>query len=111
MPPRECPGCGARRIYRSRRSDLLERLLATCGAKACRCHDCNARYIRLGRCMWRVGRVRGVSRKLGLAIIMAAAVLVLLGAVLYFGRVQGSAGELGVAPCGTKGAPGIRMTV
>ena len=67
-----------------------------------RCHDCNTRYARFGRSMVGTGDLQGVSKKLFLALTMAAALAVIMGAILWFSRVQAApAPDIGcVAPAG-----------
>jgi hypothetical protein len=60
-------------------------MLTRSGAGVCRCHDCNARYARLGSSMIRLRDVRKLSRALYFSLAMAAAVLVIVLAISWVG--------------------------
>ena len=83
-----CPNCGSGRLYRSRRRHPVERALGVFGTHIRRCHDCNKRYARFGHSMINMHDVQRVSRRLGLAIAMAAAIILLMGTILWFNRAQ-----------------------
>jgi len=83
-----CPRCGSARLYRSRRRYPLERVLTALGATMRRCHECNRRYARFGHSMMGVRDLRTVSKRLGLVLSMAAAVVVIMIAILWFSRAQ-----------------------
>lgn len=72
-------------MHRSRRRHSLESMLTRSGAGVCRCHDCNARYVRLGSSMIRLRDVRKLSRALYFSLAMAAAVLVIILAISWVG--------------------------
>lgn len=88
MTATACPHCGSARLYRSRRRYPLERVLTALGATMRRCHECNGRYARFGHSMMGVRDLRTVSRKLGLVLTMAAAVVIIMFAILWFSRAQ-----------------------
>ena len=86
-----CPQCGSGRMYRSRRRSFRERLLTSFGCAMQRCHECNRRYASFGSSMMKVEDLRRIGRKIGLALTMAAAAVILLGVVLWFSRAQAAA--------------------
>ena len=88
-----CPGCGSRRVYRSRKRGWIERLAGMVGANPQRCHECNARYLGLGGRLFRFGFLQGAAKNIFLTVTMAAAVLFILAAILYFSRAQAAAGD------------------
>jgi predicted RNA-binding Zn-ribbon protein involved in translation (DUF1610 family) len=92
MTTTACPSCGSKRIYRSRRRHLAERTLAMLGSDMRRCHECNTRYARFGRSLVQTGDLRGVSRKFYWTLTMAAAVVFIMSAILWFSRVQAAPG-------------------
>ena len=83
-----CPNCGSARVYRSRRRHAVERVLTVLGCSMRRCHDCNKRYARFGNSMLEATGLPGFSNKLRLALTMAAALMLLMGAILWFSRAQ-----------------------
>jgi hypothetical protein len=83
-----CPNCGSARLYRSRRRHPFERTLAALGATMRRCHDCNRRYASFGQSMMGVRDLWGVSRKVGLALTMAIAVVFIMAAILWFSHAR-----------------------
>ena len=83
-----CPNCGSQRIHRSRRRRPIERFMALLGATMRRCHDCNGRYAELGHSVVTTSDLSRVSRKLSLALAMAAAVVFVMVAILWLGRKQ-----------------------
>jgi len=83
-----CPNCGSARVYRARHRHLGERALTVLGCTMQRCHECNERYARFGNSMLEAASLSAVLKKLILALSMAAAVLVLMGAILWFSHAQ-----------------------
>ncbi len=83
-----CRNCGSDRVHRSRRRNGLERVLTSFGCGMQRCHECNRRYLSLGRIMVPTQKLERFARKTGLALAMAAAAVVLLAVVLWFSRTQ-----------------------
>lgn len=88
-----CPSCMSPRVYRSQRRGWMERGLSLAGATPRRCHECNARYMGIGRRLLGVSRLKRTAKKFALALAMAAAVVVILGAILYFSRSQAATGD------------------
>ena len=86
--PRVCPRCKSERIHRSHRRGVLERLLSVLGLKARRCHECNTRFVAIGKSTLYRSDVEFVLRKISLVVLSAAAVLAAVMAVLCFSRTQ-----------------------
>ena len=106
-----CPKCGGDRIYRSRRRNLIEKVLALAGAKTRRCHACDARFVQLGGSLIRVTDVRAALGRIAFAggVLIAAALV--LAVILWIDRAQsnsapesrltapGAAGQLAWRSC------------
>jgi DNA-directed RNA polymerase subunit RPC12/RpoP len=86
-----CPNCGSKRMYRSRRRNLRERAAAMLGCVMRRCHECGRRYVTFGRSMVNMQNLQRFVRRIGLALAMAAAAIFLLGVILWFSRAQSAA--------------------
>jgi hypothetical protein len=77
-----CIHCGSRRVHRSHRQGWLDRALLLAGGRTCRCHECNARFMRFGGSLLRIADVhRAVWRLLMALAMMTAAGAVLAGIV------------------------------
>jgi uncharacterized membrane protein YidH (DUF202 family) len=88
MTKTTCAQCGSARFYRSQCRHILERAAAVLGGRMCRCHDCNSRYLRLGRSMLRTTDLQRLSRRFALAAAMVVAALVVMLSILWFSRSQ-----------------------
>jgi predicted RNA-binding Zn-ribbon protein involved in translation (DUF1610 family) len=51
-----CPRCGSTRVHRSRRKNVLDRVLSLLGAQVRRCHDCRSRQAWFGWVSIRIPR-------------------------------------------------------
>jgi hypothetical protein len=82
-------------VHRSRSRHLIEWLLAESGAGVQRCHDCNARYARLGSSMIRLRDLRKLSSALCFSLAMAAAVMIIVLAISWVGHREAAAVDVG----------------
>jgi hypothetical protein len=86
--PRVCPQCGSERIYRSHRRGVVERLLALCGLKSRRCHECNVRFVSIGKSALLRNDMEAALRRVGIVFLTAIAILVIVSLVLWFSRKE-----------------------
>jgi hypothetical protein len=97
MTSKTCATCGSTRIHRSHRRNMLEKILGVMGASMSRCHQCNARFVQFGGSLLRTRDLHRVFDKTIVTMMMALAMAVVLGVILWFSRVQSTpAGDSGV---------------
>lgn len=85
---RICPKCSSPRIHRSRRRGAAEHLLALCGLKPRRCHECNARFATLGSSILFRQDVDRVLRSVSVVLLAAVAVFVVVSIVVWLSRKE-----------------------
>jgi multidrug resistance efflux pump len=72
-----------------------------------RCHECDARYVKLGDSLLRATDIKRVLRRFALAVVMVMAAVVVMLSILWFSRSQSTpssdTGRLGVTCSGTIG--------
>ena len=88
-----CPRCGAARVHRSRRRTKIERVLSVFGARFRRCHGCDLRTIQLGPLSVRVNWLERLKRHASIGVVLALATIVIVIAILWFGRLKLAASE------------------
>jgi len=85
-----CHKCGSQRVHRSRRKGALERAVALAGLRFRRCHECNTRFATLGNSVLLKSDVDGLLRKVGIAILMMVALVIVVAVVMWFSGKQAS---------------------
>jgi len=90
MAETRCLQCGSERIRRSRRHSRPERIIAILGASPQRCHECDARFVRIGSSLIRARDFRRATEIAMFAVAMAAAAILVLTVVLWFSRAPSS---------------------
>jgi hypothetical protein len=83
-----CPRCKDENVHRSRRRGPIEYLISLVGFRIRRCHACNLRFATLGDSTLLTADVRKSMRKVYLFAFMAAALVTVLGLVLWFSAKQ-----------------------
>ena len=85
-----CPKCNSQRIHRSHRKGVTEHVLRVFGLRSRRCHECSARFVALGESVILRNDVERVLRRVSLAVLAAIAVVMVVGAVVWLSRTEGS---------------------
>jgi len=94
-----CPKCGSLKVHRSRRHGVLERLVALAGLRFRRCHECNTRFATFGNSVLLKTDVDGLLRKIGIALLMMLALIIVVAIVMWFsGKQESFSGDVAV-PC------------
>jgi hypothetical protein len=78
-------------MHRSHRRTICEKALGAVGGTVRRCHNCDSRFVQIGGSLIRVKDAQRVFQKVTLALGMAAAAAVMLGAILWLTRSQPAA--------------------
>jgi hypothetical protein len=86
-----CPKCNSQRIHRSHRKGVTEHAVRVFGLRSRRCHECSARFVTLGQSAILRNDVERVLRTVSLAVLAAIAVVMVVGAVVWLSRIDGSA--------------------
>jgi hypothetical protein len=86
-----CPKCSSQRIHRSHRKGITEHVLRVFGLRSRRCHECSARFVTLGDSVVPGKEVVRILRTVSLAVLAALAVVMVVGAVVWLSRTEGSA--------------------
>ena len=71
-------------LFRSK----FERLLSVFGASFRRCHGCDLRVARIGGLTIRVTWLESLKRHASIGVLLAVATIVILIAILWFGRLK-----------------------
>jgi len=85
-----CHKCGSQRVHRSRRKGALERIVALAGLRFRRCHECNARFATFGNSVLVKSDVDSLLRRVGIALLMFVALVVVVAIVMWFSGKQAS---------------------
>jgi hypothetical protein len=83
-----CPKCNSERVRRSHRKGGLERILSFLGLSARRCHDCNVRFLMIGKSMLYRSDVDVLLRNVTIVVLAAIALLAIVMVVLWLSRSQ-----------------------
>jgi hypothetical protein len=83
-----CPKCNSERVRRSHRKGALERILSFFGLGPRRCHDCNVRFLTIGKSMLYRSDVDVLLRNVIVVVMAGIALLAIVMVVLWLSRSQ-----------------------